>query len=365
MNEIPFAVTRPEDIGIYEAGDDRIEGQSDAVKLSSNENPFGAGTLARTALAQSLNSIERYPSQDHAELRAAIADVHGLDPDRIVCGAGSDEVLGMLCKGFAGWGSEVIHTRHGFLMYPIFARSVGAEPVEVDETDRRVDVGKILERVSKKTRLVFIANPNNPTGTMIGHSEIARLADGLPEGALLVIDSAYAEYADDYDGGASLAESRRNIVMTRTFSKIHGLASLRVGYGYGPRPVIDLLNRIRGPFNVGGPAQAAATAALRDDVHIRRSLDHNSSMRRFLASRLAEAGVPSDESHANFILARFASAGEAADCDASLRAAGIIVRRTDAYKLPHCLRITIGDTKSCEAVCSVVAEFKKQRVDCR
>ena len=361
MNSSAFVGIRPEDIEPYVAGEDRIEGRDDVRKLSSNENPFGPGPLARTALMGSLNSLERYPPQDHAALRSAISEMQGLDPDGIVCGAGSDEILGLLCKAFAGTGTEVIHTRHGFLMYPIFARTAGAEPVEVDEPNRRVSVDAVLAAVTPRTRLIYIANPNNPTGTMIGRAELERLADGIREDVLLVLDGAYAEYADGYDGGASLVESRPNVVMTRTFSKIHGLASLRIGYGYGPRPVIDLLNRVRGPFNVGGPAQAAAAAAVRDVEHVERSWSHNAEMRRFMARKLAEVGIPSDESHANFILARFGSAEEASACNACLRGAGIIVRRTEAYQLPDCLRITVGEVSDCEEVCRVVAEFRAGR----
>ena len=361
MNVSAFAGVRRDDIEPYIAGEDRIDGQENVLKLSSNENPFGPGQLARTALVESLNSPERYPPQDHAALRTAIAEAHGLEPERIVCGAGSDEILGLLCRAFAGRGDEVIHTHHGFLMYPIFARTAGAEPVEVNESERRVDVEKILASVTTRTRIIFVANPNNPTGTMISDMELERLADGIPDNVLLVLDGAYAEYAVGYDGGVSLTETRPNVVMTRTFSKIHGLASLRIGYGYGPEPVIDMLNRIRGPFNVSGPAQLAAAAAVGDAEHVRRSRLHNSRMRQLMAARLEQAGVPSDQSHANFILARFGSAAEAAACDKCLRNAGILVRRTDAYKLPHCLRITIGDVVNCEVVCGVIAEFMAAR----
>ena len=335
MNEdLPTGI-RPETIDRYVAGDDKIEGRTDVVKLSSNENPFGPGTLALKALAGSLGGIARYPSTDHADLRAAIAETHGFDPERIVCGAGSDEVLGLICHAFAGNGAEVMHTRHGFLMYPILAKAVGAEPVEIDETERRVDVERILDGLTSRTRIIFLANPNNPTGTMLDSAELQRLADGLPQNVLLVLDGAYVEYAGIDDGSAHLAESRPNVVITRTFSKIHGLASLRIGFGYGPRRVIEVLDLLRNPFNVGGPALAAAAAAVRDTGHIERSRIHNSEMRQFMAKRLAEAGVPSDRSYANFVLARFESPQAAQACDAALRSAGIIVRRTDAYKLPN------------------------------
>ena len=241
----------------YVGGTSHVAGIENAVKLSSNENPLGPSDKAMEAFRRASHQLHRYPSTDHAALRTALAQVHGVDAERIICGAGSDEIIAFLCNAYAGPGTEVVHTVHGFGMYAISAKAAGATPVEVLEADRVTDVDALLAACTKKTRLVFIANPNNPTGTMIADAEIARLADGLPKQALLVLDGAYADYVEGYDGGASLVDSRENVVMTRTFSKLYGLGGLRIGWGYGPAHVIDVLNRIRGPFNVNSLAVAA------------------------------------------------------------------------------------------------------------
>lgn len=216
------------------------------VKLSSNENPLGPSPAAVEAYRRAAYDLHRYPSSDHSALRTAIAEVLGLDAGRIICGAGSDEIIAFLCQAYAGPGTEVVHTEHGFAMYRISALAAGATPVEVPERERVTDVDAILAACTDATRLVFIANPNNPTGTMIGLAEIERLAEGLPPQALLVLDGAYAEYVEGYDGGAALVDRRDNVVMTRTFSKLYGLGGLRIGWGYGPAHVIDVLNRVRG-----------------------------------------------------------------------------------------------------------------------
>ncbi|EPX86678.1 histidinol phosphate aminotransferase apoenzyme [Rubellimicrobium thermophilum DSM 16684] len=349
------------DIRLYEGGESRIEGCTNVLKLSSNENPLGTPDVAREAFARAVHDLHRYPVTDHAALRQAIGEVWGLDPARIICGVGSDEIIHLLCQAYAGPKDEVIHTEHGFLMYRISALAAGATPVEVRERDRTTDVDAILAACNRRTRLVFVANPNNPTGTMIGQSELRRLAEGLPPQALLVLDGAYAEYVDGYDAGAALIAERDNVVMTRTFSKIYGLGGLRVGWGYGPRAVIDVLNRVRGPFNLSTAALAAAEAAVRDRAWVTRCRTENARWRDWLARRLAEMGVPSDISTANFILARFADTAEAEACDAHLRSEGIIVRRVAAYKLPHCLRITVGDEASCRRVAHAIGQFKGVR----
>jgi histidinol-phosphate aminotransferase len=346
------------EIALYEGGKSRIEGMSNVVKLSSNENPFGPSPAAQEAVKRTLHEMHRYPSTDHAELRAAIAEVHGLDVDRIICGVGSDEILAMLCQAYAGPGTEVIHTEHGFALYRIGAFAAGATPVEVPERERVTDVDAILEACTDATRLVFIANPNNPTGTMIGMAEIERLAETLPEQALLVLDGAYAEYVDGYDGGAELVEARDNVVMTRTFSKLYGLGGMRVGWGYAPRAVIDVLNRVRGPFNLSSAALAAAEAAIRDTAYVEKSRGENARLRTWLSGALAEHGVPCDTSKANFVLARFADAEEAGACDAYLQTQGLIVRRVTGYKLPNALRITVGDEPSCRRVAHCIGQFK-------
>lgn len=358
MNDLPRPQPGIMGIDLYEGGASQIAGVANPVKLSSNENPFGPSDAAKEAYLRAVHDLHRYPSTDHASLRAAIAEVHGLDPDRIVCGTGSDEILLLLAQAYAGPGGEVIHTEHGFLMYPIAARAVGATPVKVPDRDRRVDVDAILSAVTERTQIVFIANPNNPTGTMLDESEVERLADALPTGVLLVLDGAYAEYVEGFDGGARLATERPNVFMTRTFSKIYGLGGLRVGWGYGPREMIDVLNRIRNPFNLSHGQIAAAEAAMRDQAHVARCRAENARLRDWLAATLAGLGVHSDPSHGNFILAQFADAAEAGQCDDYLKTQGLIVRRVGSYGLPHCLRITIGDEAACRRVAAAIAAFK-------
>lgn len=345
----------------YVGGESKIAGRADAIKLSSNENPFGPGDAAKNAYGGAVHLLHRYPSTDHGPLRAAIAEVNGLVAERIICGCGSDEIINLLCQAYIGPGDEVIHTEHGFAMYRISTLAAGGTPVEVSERGRVTDVEAILAGVTDATRMVFIANPNNPTGTMIDHDQVTRLADGLPETCVLVLDGAYSEYVEGHDGGASLVDGRRNVVMTRTFSKIYGLGGLRVGWGYGPDHVIDTLNRIRGPFNLSETQLATAEAAMRDREYVNRCRDENTRLRKWLADALDEHGVPSDPSHANFILARFKDKDEALACDSHLRAGGVIVRRVAGYNLPQCLRITIGDEVGCRRVAQAVGDFKEDR----
>jgi histidinol-phosphate aminotransferase len=349
------------DIALYEGGKAAVAGMTNVVKLSSNENPFGPSDRAKEAFQRSVHTLHRYPSTDHRSLRDAIAEVHGLDADRVICGVGSDEIITFLCQAYAGPKDEVVFTEHGFLMYRISTLAVGATPIEVAERERTTDVDAILAACNRRTKLVFIANPNNPTGTMISLAEIARLADGMPRQAILVLDGAYAEYVEGYDGGQAILEARSNVVMTRTFSKIYGLGGLRIGWGYGPKAIIDVLNRIRGPFNLSSMQLEAAEAAVRDQDFVNRCRAENARMRHWLSEALAELGVPSDTSMANFVLARFASDEEAAACDAFLQQQGLIVRRVAGYKLPHCLRITVGDESSCRRVAHAVAQFKGVR----
>ena len=346
------------DIALYQGGAGHVEGVANVVKLSSNENPFGPSEAAKETFRKAAYELHRYPSTDHGPLRAAIGEIHGLDPARIVCGVGSDEIIAFLCQGYAGPGDEVIHTEHGFAMYRISTLANGATPVEVPERERVTDVDAILAACTEATRLVFVANPNNPTGTMIGEAELRRLAEGLPDRALLVIDGAYAEYVEGYDGGAALVESRDNVVMTRTFSKLHGLGGLRVGWGYGPAHVVDVLNRLRGPFNLSHAALVTAEAAIRDTAWAAKCREDNTRLRAWLAEALAEHGVPSDTSTANFILARFGSRDEAEACDTYLQSQGLIVRKVASYNLPNCLRITVGDEAACRRVAHAVGQFK-------
>ncbi|MCL7464308.1 histidinol-phosphate transaminase [Phaeovulum sp. NW3] len=346
------------DIALYEGGAAQVAGVTDAIKLSSNENPFGASDKAKDAFARAVHKLHRYPNTDHASLRRAIGDVHGLDPERIICGVGSDEIIHFLCQAYVGPRDEVVFTEHGFLMYRISTMAAGGKPVSVPERERTTDVDAILAACNKRTKLVFLANPNNPTGTMIGLAELERLALALPKQAILVIDGAYAEYVEGYDGGADLATRLPNVFMTRTFSKIYGLGGLRIGWGYGPRAIVDVLNRIRGPFNLSSAQLDTAEAAVRDQDWVNRCRDDNTRLRAWLAEALAEKGVPSDTSTANFILARFGSEAEAVACDEFLKGQGLIVRRVAGYGLPNCLRITVGDEASCRRVAHVIGQFK-------
>jgi histidinol-phosphate aminotransferase len=346
------------EIDLYQGGTSHVAGLDNVVKLSSNENPLGPSEAAMEAYRRAAYDLHRYPSSDHSRLRGAIAEVLGLQAERIICGAGSDEIITFLCQAYAGPGDEVIHSEHGFGMYRISALAAGATPVEVKERERVTDVDAFLAACTDRTRLVFIANPNNPTGTMIGIPELARLADKLPKRALLVLDGAYAEYVDGYDGGAALVESRENVVMTRTFSKLYGLGGLRVGWGYGPSHVLDVLNRVRGPFNVSNAGLAAAEAAIKDVAYAEHCRVENARWRNWMADALAEIGVPSDVSCANFVLARFASQQEAEACDDYLKTQGLIVRRVAGYKLPSCLRITVGDESACRRAVHAIRQFK-------
>lgn len=346
------------DIALYVGGKSHVEGVSNVVKLSSNENPFGPSPAAQEAVRRTVHELHRYPSTDHAALRTAIADVHGLNANQIICGVGSDEIITFLCQAYAGPGDEVIYTEHGFALYKICALAAGATPVQVPERERVTDVDAILGACTENTKLVFIANPNNPTGTMIGLAEIERLAANLPPQALLVLDGAYAEFVEGYDGGAGLSQTRNNVVMTRTFSKIYGLGGLRIGWGYGPQAIIDVLNRVRGPFNLSGTALAAAEAAVRDTAYVEKCRVDNTRLRAWLAEALAEHGVPSDTSMANFILARFGDAQEAEACNLYLQKQGLLVRQVGSYNLPFALRISIGDEASCRRVAHAIGQFK-------
>ena len=347
-----------EQIALYESGVSSVTGIRNVIKLSSNENPFGPSRDAIEAFQSVSSDLHRYPSSDQAELREAIATVYNLDADRIICGVGSDEVLNFLCQAYAGPGDEVIHTEHGFALYKICSLAAGASPLAVKECERVTDVEAILKACTPRTRLVFIANPNNPTGTMISEAEANHLASSLPDHVLLVLDGAYAEYVNGFDGGARLVERYENVFMTRTFSKIYGLGGLRIGWGYGPDHIIRNLNRIRGPFNLSNAGLAAARAAVMDQQYVEKCRLENDRLRSWLADSLRQHGVVSDKSFANFVLARFSSQEEAIACDKYLKSQGLIVRQVSGYKLPKCLRITIGDQIACQRIANAVGEFR-------
>lgn len=348
------------EIALYQGGASKIAGQENPLKLSSNENPFGCSPDAQAAVADAALNMHRYPSTDHAALREAIADVHALDPQQIICGVGSDEILNLLAYAFAGEGDEILYPEHGFSMYRIFALSAGATPVEAPEKDRRVDVDAMIAALTDATRLVYLANPANPSGTALDIAELTRLADAIPSNCLLVLDGAYAEFFDGYDGGAALVQARENVVMTRTFSKLYGLGGLRVGWGYAPQPIIDVLNRIRGPFNLSTVALAGATAAMRDRAFVDRCLTENAEQRVRLTKGLHQLGIGCDASEANFVLARFADEEEAVAADRHLKAAGILVRLVKGYGFPEALRITVGSAEDVTRVLQALASFREK-----
>ncbi|MEM0985946.1 MAG: histidinol-phosphate transaminase [Pseudomonadota bacterium] len=329
-------------------------------KLSSNENPLGAAPAVHAALEKAAENLALYPDGGCGKLRASIASTHGLDADRIVCGAGSDELFQLLGRAYLAPGDQIVQSAHGFLVYSLVAQQSGAEIALAPERDYTADVDAMLERVGPKTRIVFLANPNNPTGTYIPHSEVKRLHAGLPEDVLLVLDGAYAEYVrrNDYSSGLELAAEMPNVLMTRTFSKIHGLAALRLGWAYGPASVIDAINRVRGPFNVSSLAQAAGIAALEDRDFVDRSVHHNEAELERVSAALAGLGLETVPSVGNFVLVNFGDAERAAAADAYLRARNIYLRGMAAYRLPTCLRLSIGTTEANDAVMDAFTAFQ-------
>ena len=346
-------------ISPYVGGESKLKDGQRVIKLSSNEGPFGPSPMAVEAMKVAALTMHRYPDGGAYALREALGQRFALDPARIVCGAGSDEIISLLCFAYAGPGDEVLYSAHGFLMYPISAHAAGATPVKAPETDLTTDVDALLAAVTDKTRIVFVANPNNPTGTYLSAAELQRLRAGLRDDILLVIDAAYAEFVarEDYSPGLELVDQGQNTVMTRTFSKMFALGGLRVGWGYCPSEIADVLNRMRGPFNVSSAGQAAAIASLADIDFQDRSRAHNLAWVAKTQVTLNELGIATTESVANFVLARFDDEAQALACDEHLRANGIIVRRMGGYGLPECLRVSIGAADEMDAFLSAVKTF--------
>ncbi len=352
---------RPEilDIHPYTPGVSAVPGVNRIIKLSSNEGAFGPPPSVAPALAAVAGRLHRYPEGDATALRRAIGARFGLDPERIVCGAGSDDLLFLLCHIYGGPGTELVMTAHGFSIYEIAGRLAGCRIVKAPERHLTTDVDAVLAAVTPATRMVFIANPNNPTGTFLPAPEAARLRRALPPDVLLVLDAAYAEYVDrpDYDPGTALVDAGDNTVMTRTFSKMFGLGGLRLGWAYAPPGIVENLNRVRSPFNVSMSAHEAGIAALAEPGWVERCRAHNIAERGRVATALREAGIAVTPSEANFILADFGTTGRADRADAHLRAAGLIVRRVGGYGLPHCLRITIGLAEENDRLIEALADF--------
>ena len=339
-------------IAPYVGGEAQLTGVNRVIKLSSNEGAFGPPPSAIAAAHRAALEMHRYPDGGCHAIRQAIGSRFGLDPARIACGNGSDELLALLIHAYAGPGAEIVMSAHGFIMYDIAGTSVGARVIKVPERDLTMDVDAMLAAVSPATRMVIVANPNNPTGSLLPQSEMERLRAGLPPDVLLLIDAAYSEYVDrpDYDAGAKLVDAGDNTVMTRTFSKIFGMGGMRLGWCYGPPGIVDVLNRARGPFNVSLPAQEAGIAALAEAHWVEAGRAHNATQRAHLTDALTALGIKVWPSEANFVLADFGTPAEADAADAALRRRGIIVRAMRAYNLPHCLRITVGTAEECDMV---------------
>lgn len=349
------------DIAMYVPGKSKVPSGVKLHKLSSNESPMGPSPDAVAAIADATSKMEDYPDGSSTKLRQAIAEVHGLNPDNIICGNGSDEILSLLANTYLSSDDEAIFTEHGFLVYRIATLAAGATPVVVEEDDCKANVDAILEAVTPKTKLVFLANPNNPTGTYLPIEEIRRLHAGLPSNVVLVIDAAYAEYVrrNDYESGIEMVSGNSNVIMTRTFSKIYGLAALRIGWAYGPRHMIDALNRVRGPFNVNAAAIAAGAAAMKDKAHLEKSIAHNDEWLVKVTDALEALGLKVTPSVGNFVLVHFPEeeGKTAAEADAYLTARGFVLRAVTGYGFPNALRMTIGSAQANEGTLEHLKAF--------
>jgi histidinol-phosphate aminotransferase len=346
-------------ISAYVPGESEVESGIRPIKLSSNETPLGPSPKAIAAYKAEAETLERYPDGASTALRNAIARHYGLDPARIICGAGSDELISLLAHHYSGPGDEVLITAHAFAMFKIFALASGATPVEAPERDYTADVDALLQRVTPRTKIVFLANPNNPTGTYIPHNEVRRLHKGLPSHTLLVLDAAYGEYVrrNDYEAGLELVANNANVVMLRTFSKVYGLAAVRLGWAYCPAEIAGVLNRVRGPFNVTSPAIAAGIAALSDTEHVEKAISHNEKWLPWVTAELEKVGIKVTPSIGNFVLMHFPAGKTVAAADKHLKARGILVRPVGAYGIPNALRMTIGTEDDNRMAVAALAEF--------
>ncbi|WP_448950578.1 pyridoxal phosphate-dependent aminotransferase [Labrys neptuniae] len=349
------------DIEAYVPGKSTAPAGVKLWKLSSNETPLGPSPKAKAAYAAAGDKLELYPDGASNALRKAIAARYGLDPARLICGAGSDELLSLLANTYLGPGDEALYSEHGFLVYKIATLAAGATPVVAPEKNHTADVDALLARVTAKTKIVFLANPNNPTGTYLPFDAVKRLHAGLRPDILLVLDAAYAEYvrANDYESGLELVATSANVVMARTFSKIYGLANLRLGWMVGPPAVIEAVNRIRGPFNVSGPAMAAGIAAIEDEAHVAAAIAHNDKWLGWLTGELTGLGLGVTPSVGNFLLVHFPTepGKTAREADAFLTERGLILRRVDSYGLPGALRLTIGAEEPNRLVVQALTAF--------
>lgn len=346
------------DIAPYVGGESKAAAGR-IIKLSSNESALGPSPKAVDALKSMASSMHRYPDGGCTELREALARKNNINPAQIVCGAGSDEIIAFLCNAFIGPGDEVLYNRHGFLMYGIGAQANGGVPVLAPEKNLTADVDALLAAVTPKTKIMFLANPNNPTGSYLPVSEINRLHAGLRGDIILVLDSAYAEFVTEknYSAGHELVDLHDNVIVTRTFSKIYGMGGIRLGWGHCSPALADVLNRVRGPFNVSTPAQVAGLAALSDDEFVAKAVSHNTQWRTWTADKLSALGLTVYPSAGNFILVDFATSDRAEACRLFLKDRGILVRQMGAYGLGHCLRLSIGTGEEMTLACDAIKGY--------
>lgn len=347
------------DIAPYKGGEAAPPYPGVSYKLASNENPMGCSPRAVEAYRAAAEDLAAYPDGAHKALKGAIAARHGIDPAWILCSAGSDEAFQLLGRAYLGRGDAIVQSQHAFLVYRLIAQQCGADVITVPDIDRVADVAGMAAAVTDRTRIVFLANPNNPTGTYVPFDAVRALHAALPPDVLLVLDGAYAEYVgrNDYSAGLELVLESRNVMMTRTFSKIHGLAALRVGWAVAHPDIIAALDRVRGPFNVSGPGLAAAAAAFADEAFEAESVRFNAAERERLAAGLAALGLKVTPSVGNFVLTDFGDPARADAADAALKANGLSVRKVASYDLPGCLRISIGPASATDRVLTVLADF--------
>lgn len=362
----PETLTRPRpkagilEIEPYVGGKARIEGVAEPLKLSSNENILGSSPLARQAFEAASGKLHLYPDGKATPLREVIVEAYGLEPERLIFGCGSDEVFTLLCQTYCEPGDNIVQGQYGFLAYRIAARAAQAEVRFAPMPNLRFDVDEALALVDDRTRIVFLDNPGNPVGSWLGRAEVERLHRELPPACILVLDAAYCEFVDDpaYTDGTDLARGAENIVVTRTFSKIHGLGGLRVGWAYAPAEMISAMERIRAPFNVSLPAQFAAAAALKDKDFQQESRELVLQWRPWLTQQLGGLGLEMGQSQGNFVLVGFPKAGKtAAEAEGFLASKGVLVRGLANYGLPHHLRITIGLEAHNRLVVDTLADF--------
>ncbi len=342
----------------YVGGKSTIAGKSDVIKLSANENPYGPSKNAIKIYKNLSNNLAQYPDSSHIILKQTISSLFNINTKNIICGAGSDEIINLICHCFVGESDDVIHTEHGFAMYKISTISHGGRPVSVKENDRVTCVKNIIDACNNKTKIIFLANPNNPTGTMISEDELNFLISNISKNILIVLDGAYAEYVDDYDGGINLVKKNENVIMLRTFSKIYGLGSLRVGWAFANQSIIDILMKVRSPFNISSSGLKVASVAMQDQDYLNDCKIKNNNLRDWLTIELKKLNIEIDNSFANFILARFRSKEISKMVDEYLKNNGILVRNVENYNINNGLRITIGDKNACLKVQNLLLNIK-------